>query len=98
MVGNTMTGVTNGVALLHGRGSFSTLPMISSNVLNTSSTAVVLDNVAAYLTSSNRGGPAEYVGSVAPTLAAPDGSIYVNQNGGVGTTLYLRAGGSWIAK
>jgi hypothetical protein len=36
-------------------------------------------------------------GTDAPSLSAPDGSIYLRTNGAADTTLYVRAGGAWTA-
>lgn len=36
-------------------------------------------------------------GSGAPSMSAPDGSIYLRTNGAADTTLYVRAGGTWTA-
>jgi len=37
-------------------------------------------------------------GSGAPTMSAPDGSIYLRSDGGAKSTLYVRAAGVWVAK
>lgn len=34
----------------------------------------------------------------APTISAPNGSMYVRTDGGVGNTLYIREGAAWVAK
>ena len=37
-------------------------------------------------------------GNGSPSVAAPNGSIYLRVDGDVGSTFYVREGGSWVAK
>lgn len=43
------------------------------------------------------GGPTITTGTGAPSHSAPDGSVYLRQDGTAATTLYIRAGGAWSA-
>lgn len=46
--------------------------------------------------------PMIYTGNGVPTIAADPGSLYLNKQGGAGTTLYVKESGTdetgWIAK
>ena len=44
------------------------------------------------------GGPNVLQGAGTPTISAPDGSLYLRTDGGVGTTLFVRENGAWVAK
>lgn len=37
-------------------------------------------------------------GDGAPSAAARNGTLYLRRDGGAGSTLYVREGGSWVAK
>ena len=43
-------------------------------------------------------GPRIIQGTGAPTVTAPDGSLYLRTDGGAGSTLYVRETGAWVAK
>ena len=43
------------------------------------------------------GGPTITTGTGAPSHSAPNGSVYLRQDGTAATTLYIRAGGAWSA-
>lgn len=44
------------------------------------------------------GGPTLTQGKGAPTAEEPSGSLYLRTDGAAATTLYVRAGGAWVAK
>lgn len=39
-----------------------------------------------------------YRGTGAPAISAPDGSFFTREDGGAGTTFYVREAGSWVSK
>ena len=39
-----------------------------------------------------------YSGNGVPTISATAGSVYLRQDGGAGSSLYIREGSSWVAK
>ena len=44
------------------------------------------------------GGPTITTGTGAPSHSAPNSSLYLRQDGGAGTTLYVRESGAWVGK
>lgn len=46
---------------------------------------------------SATGTPTVTTGTGAPSASEPDGSIYMRQDGGVGTTFYVRYSSTWVA-
>lgn len=43
-------------------------------------------------------GPQILSGVGAPTVAVPDGSLYLRKDGAAGSTLYVHEAGAWAAK
>jgi hypothetical protein len=44
------------------------------------------------------GGISILTGTGVPSMTAPNGSLYTRQDGGAGSTLYVREAGAWVAK
>jgi hypothetical protein len=100
VIGNTVSGAQTGVELLKGAGTFTTIPFISTNVLQTAITSIKLDaSVLAYAISGNGSGPMDLVGVSAPTsVVVQDGSTFVNSTASASPVFYVRVGGTWISK
>ncbi len=66
--------------------------------INRSSRRVTISNAATTAgIELGSSGPTITTGTGAPSHSAPNGSIYLRQDGTAATTLYIRAGGAWSA-
>ena len=71
----------------------------TGNVTADSNVALVAGGASAFLATNTAGGMGVYIGSVAPTVAAAKGSLYLRSDGSsTSTRLYVSDGGTtWIA-
>lgn len=94
VTGNVGRGAVHGVQF---DNTFANAVVVADNLFDT--TDDVTGGFSAIVAGGNRGDPIQLIGTGAPTLAAPSGSIYQRRDAaGTNQTLYVRQGTTWVAK